>query len=225
MYRRQRQMCIRDRAQALRKSGWNTLFFHYRGAWGAEGVFSFSGAEQDVQTVIRYAQERHNAKRLRIDPNKISLVGHSMGGHMAVSGILDNHSVVCAVTHDGANMGANGSGIFSDPQSTKRWSNYSDTLFMLNGWSGQKAVAEISKLGSKLDLSKRAENIKNRPVQFIAADTQVIPIELHIKPLIEALEEHSEQIVYELIDDDHSFSNSRDSLIKSTLTFLDNNCR
>jgi dienelactone hydrolase len=170
-------------------------------------------------------QNTDNAKRLKVDPQKVSLVGHSMGGHMAIAGILDNQSVRCAVAHDGANMGANGKGLFSDEQSIKLWSDYSDTLFMLNGWSGDKAVAEISQHGADLDLVMRASNLNGRPVILIAADTDVIPIDLHIKPLHKALGEHSSKVAYELIDDDHSFSNSRDKLISSSLKFLDDNCR
>lgn len=214
-----------DLAQALRKAGWNTLFFHYRGAWGSEGEFSFIGAEQDVQTVINYVQQADTAARLRIDPNRISLVGHSMGGHMAIAGILDNPNVECAVAHDGANMGARGKGLFSDEQSAKIWSDYSDTLFMLNGWSGNKAIAEITEHGTQLDLVRRAKNINKRGVHLIAADTDVIPIDLHIKPLHKALSKHSSKASYELIDDDHSFSNSRDKLIDSTIGYLNKHCR
>ncbi|MBL4671600.1 MAG: DUF1749 domain-containing protein [Arenicella sp.] len=214
-----------DLAQALRKAGWNAVFFNYRGAWGAEGEFSFVGAEQDVQTVINYLQHSDNSARLRIAPRQISLVGHSMGGHMAISGILDNPSVECAVAHDGANMGAKGKGLFNDKQSIKLWSDYSDTLFMLKGWSGKKAIAEISQHGHELDLEGRAANINQRAVHLIAADTDVIPIDQHIKPLYEALSKYSDKISYQLIDDDHSFSNSRDELINSTLSFLNKKCR
>jgi len=214
-----------DLAQALRKAGWNAVFFNYRGAWGAEGEFSFIGAEQDVQTVINYLQNTDNSAHLRVDPSQISLVGHSMGGHMAVAGILDNPSIKCAVAHDGANMGARGKGLFSDEQSSKLWSDYSDTLFMLKGWSGKKALTEISMHANKLDLTSRAATIKQRAVHLIAADTDVIPIDLHILPLNQALRKYSDKITYELIDDDHSFSNSRDKLIGSTRRFLNQNCR
>ncbi|MFQ3247950.1 MAG: dienelactone hydrolase [Arenicella sp.] len=214
-----------DLAQALRKADWNAVFFNYRGAWGAEGEFSFIGAEQDVQTAINYLQHADNSARLRVNPSQISLVGHSMGGHMAIAGILDNPSILCAVAHDGANMGARGKGLFNDKQSIKLWSDYSDTLFMLKGWSGKKAIAEISQHGSELDLDGRVASINQRPVHLIAADTDVIPIDQHIKPLYEALRNYSDKISYQLIDDDHSFSNSRDKLIDSTLRFLNKSCR
>jgi pimeloyl-ACP methyl ester carboxylesterase len=199
-----------DVDQALRSNGWNVVFFHYRGAWGSEGEFSFRNSEQDVQAVLNYMRDPANAKTLRIDPELISIGGHSMGGHMAIAGILDNENVRCAIAYDGANMGAKGKGLFNDPEASAMWSNYSDTLFMLEGWSGTKAMQEINEFGRELDLVTRAHRINRRPVLLIAADTAVIPIELHIKPLLDALATTEDSDVhYLLIDDDHSFSSSR----------------
>ena len=147
-----------------------------------------------------------------------------MGGHMAIAGLLNNSSVVCAVSQDGANMGARGKGLFSDAQSTKLWREYSDSLFMLNGWSGEKAVNEIAQKSVELDLEKRANKLNGRAVKLIAADTEVIPLDIHIKSLHNALSQYSDQVSYQLIDDDHSFSNSRITLINSTIRFLNNNC-
>ncbi|MCI2285492.1 alpha/beta fold hydrolase [Colwellia sp. MSW7] len=124
-----------DVAQAMRSEGWNVVFFHYRGAWGSEGEFSFQGAEADVQAVLHYIMNKDIAKKSAIDTRKISVVGHSMGGHMALAGILDNPKVSCAVSYDGANMGK---GLLSDEATVKMWSDYSDQLFMLKGWSGKK---------------------------------------------------------------------------------------
>lgn len=215
-----------DVAQALRRAGWNVVFFHYRGAWGAEGEFSFRNAEQDVQVVLDYLRKPESVKKLRIDPQRISTVGHSMGGHMAIAGILEDPNVKCAVAYDGANMGLRGNGLFSDPASTKLWRDYSDTLYMLNGWSGAKAIEEISKHGAELDLLSRTEQINNRPVFLISADTEVIPEDIHIKPLLDSLNlSSSNSASYTLIDDDHSFSSSRLELIAATEEFLNKNCR
>ena len=72
-----------DVAQGLRAAGWNVLFFHYRGAWGAEGEFGFLNAEADVLSVIDYLKKTDNAQSLHVDTTAISLVGHSMGGVIA----------------------------------------------------------------------------------------------------------------------------------------------
>tara|TARA_B110000090_G_scaffold209590_1_gene266707 strand:- start:409 stop:1311 length:903 start_codon:yes stop_codon:yes gene_type:complete len=215
-----------DVAQALRSYGWNVVFFHYRGAWGSEGQFSFRNAEQDVQVVLKYLSDRDNSAKLRIDREFISTVGHSMGGHMAIAGILDNQLVKCSVAWDGANLGAKDVGFVNDPNTTIPWKRYGDAMFMLNGWSGDKAQKETQKYADKLDLVKRAKNINGRAVLLVGANTSVIPMELHIKPLLAALKTtKNSQIFYKLIEDDHSFNSSRKALIDTTAKFLNSNCK
>jgi len=41
-----------DLAQAIRRAGWNVLYFDYRGSWGAPGSFSFSNAMEDTRTSL-----------------------------------------------------------------------------------------------------------------------------------------------------------------------------
>lgn len=212
-----------DVAQAMRREGWNVIFFHYRGAWGSEGEFSFQNAEADVQAVLHYIMDSNVAKKLAIDTHKISIVGHSMGGHMALAGILDNPNVSCAVSYDGANMGK---GLLSDPAIIKMWSDYSDQLFMLSGWSGKKMLTEVSEHGEALDLVSRVDSINGRPVFIIAANSDVIPLATQITPLVSALKAtKNSKISYLLIEDDHSFSSSRLQLISATASFLNTNCR
>ncbi len=213
-----------DVSQALRKQGFNVVFFHYRGAWGSEGEFSFLNAEEDVQTVLNYMNI--NAADLRIDKRLISIVGHSMGGHMAIAGILDNPSVKCAIAYDGANLGVNDVGMFDDPETTIPWKEYSNSLFMLNGWSGKKAEDELKKYSKDLNLVRRVNSLKGRPVLLIPASTDVIPMKSHIKPLFKALKQtNNSKISYKLIDDDHSFNSSRDELIQTSIKFLHSNCK
>ncbi|MDO7085243.1 alpha/beta fold hydrolase [Pseudocolwellia sp. AS88] len=213
-----------DVAQALRSKGWNVVFFHYRGAWGSEGEFSFLNAETDVQSVLKYM--KNNADKLRIDEKSISLVGHSMGGHLSIAGILDNPEVSCAVAYDGANLGVNDLGIAADPATTIPWEEYSDTLFMLEGWSGEKALTELKENAKALNLVRRVNSLNGRPVLLIPADTAVIPMESHITPLLKALRStKNSKISYKLISDDHSFNSSREELITTTIDFLESNCK
>ncbi len=72
-----------DLAQDLRHDGFNVLFFHYRGAWGSEGTYSFTHVIEDVAAATDYL--RANAEALRTNPDKLILVGHSMGGHGALT--------------------------------------------------------------------------------------------------------------------------------------------
>jgi uncharacterized protein len=69
-----------DLAQAIRRGGWNAVTFNYRGSWGSPGTFSFTGNLDDAKAVLAYVRDPANAQRLRTDPKRIVLMGHSMGG-------------------------------------------------------------------------------------------------------------------------------------------------
>jgi pimeloyl-ACP methyl ester carboxylesterase len=68
-----------DIAYALREEGWNVLIPHYRGCWGSEGKYTFTGIIADVKNAITMM-----ATRPYVDVNNIFLVGHSLGGWAAM---------------------------------------------------------------------------------------------------------------------------------------------
>jgi alpha/beta superfamily hydrolase len=77
-----------------------------------------------------------------------------------------------------------------------------------------------------LDLNKRVSNANRRPILIIAADSDVIPMSLHINPLVQALKSvNPDNTHMKLINDDHSFSSSREELLAVTADFLKNHCK
>jgi uncharacterized protein len=73
-----------DVAQAVRRAGWNVLYFDYRGSWGSPGDFSFTHCLEDTGAAVAWLRDPANAARVRTDPKRIVLVGHSMGGFTAL---------------------------------------------------------------------------------------------------------------------------------------------
>jgi pimeloyl-ACP methyl ester carboxylesterase len=69
-----------DLAQAVRRAGYDALYFDYRGSWGSGGEFSFQHSLEDAETVINWLRSPDVVRKYRIDPTRITLVGHSMGG-------------------------------------------------------------------------------------------------------------------------------------------------
>ena len=57
-----------DLAQAIRRAGWDVLYFDYRGAWGTKGDFSFTHSMEDTQTVVAYLRDPANAAKLASKP-------------------------------------------------------------------------------------------------------------------------------------------------------------
>jgi pimeloyl-ACP methyl ester carboxylesterase len=72
-----------DLAQAVRRAGWNVLAFTYRGAWGSEGTFSIRHAIEDARTALALLRSPAAVRDYRVDPNRIVVAGHSMGGMAA----------------------------------------------------------------------------------------------------------------------------------------------
>jgi dipeptidyl aminopeptidase/acylaminoacyl peptidase len=73
-----------DLAQVLRRSGYNVLAVYYRGSWGVKGDFSFTHAIEDADAQVDWITSPEIASKYRVDPTRIVLIGHSMGGFMAV---------------------------------------------------------------------------------------------------------------------------------------------
>jgi dipeptidyl aminopeptidase/acylaminoacyl peptidase len=83
-----------DLAQAARRAGWNVLTLHYRGSWGSPGAFSFGHAAEDAHTALAWLRAPENVARFAIDPARIAVAGHSMGGFMAADAAADDPKVV-----------------------------------------------------------------------------------------------------------------------------------
>src|SRR6266700_5064583 len=98
-----------DLAQAMRRAGWTVLYFNYRGSWGSPGDFYFTHTMEDTQAAIAFLRDPATAKKLRVDPDHIVLVGHSMGGFMATYGGAEDTKIQAVGIISAANLGGMGS--------------------------------------------------------------------------------------------------------------------
>lgn len=70
-----------DLAVTLRDRGWNSLVFHYRGCWGSEGQYDLRTIPRDVAAAVDHL---HGGSYPGVDPGRLAVVGHSLGGWAAV---------------------------------------------------------------------------------------------------------------------------------------------
>jgi uncharacterized protein len=68
-----------DIAYRLRDLGWNCLYFHFRGCWGSEGVFSLAGLADDTRAAVEWV-----LKQPTVDQDRLVLIGASTGSHPAL---------------------------------------------------------------------------------------------------------------------------------------------
>jgi pimeloyl-ACP methyl ester carboxylesterase len=68
-----------DIAYRLRDLGWNCLYFHFRGCWGSEGLFSLAGLADDTRAAVEWV-----LKQPPVDKDRIVLIGASTGSYPAL---------------------------------------------------------------------------------------------------------------------------------------------
>jgi len=213
-----------DLGQSMRRGGFNVLFFHYRGAWGADGNFAFAHLKEDVAAALGYL--RDNAETYRVDTEKLSLVGHSMGGFVALKGASQDPDVTCVVGLAAANFGYLAGEMAGDPELRADFIKGTKALFMLRGFDGEASVAELIENRLEYDTASFGPALAGKSVLLITgtADTiippaiQMMNVEAYEKTAGLALSHH-------LIKGDHSFSRSRIELQRLVVGWLMKSCR
>jgi len=194
-----------DMMYAFRRAGIAALHFSYRGVWGSYGDYCFSHLIEDTHAVFKHLTER--ADELRLDMNRVYLVGHSMGGFAALNALAEGIAVKGAVVIAPCDMGG-------------RYINERDRFdsMMLTARKGYFRLpvenfieVDIKPNAEKWSFINLADKLSaNIPIHFIGGTQDAItPPEIHIKPLYQKLSELGRKISYTEFDDGHPFSNNR----------------
>jgi pimeloyl-ACP methyl ester carboxylesterase len=216
-----------DLAQSLRRAGSDVLLFHYRGAWGSQGKFSFSNALEDVGSALAEARTASFAKRFRSDPSRVVLVGHSMGGLLAITAASEDPGVRCVASLAGANLGLLGRAAANPERRAEFEKALGGWSGPIRGASGKKLVAELMKNADRFDTTRRGAALATRPVLLVAGSRDsVTPAPVHHDPLVAAFTaagaKHTRSVV---LDADHAFSDKRIALAHAVVEWIGTECR
>lgn len=216
-----------DLAQSLRRAGFDVLLFHYRGAWGSQGKFSFSNALEDVSSALAEAHSASFAKRFRSDPSRVVLVGHSMGGFLAIMAASEDPGVRCVASLAGANLGLLGLAAANPDRRAEFEKALGGWSGPIRGASGKKLVAELIKNADRFDTTRRTAALAARPVLLVAGSRDTVtPASIHHDPLVAAFAaagaKHTRSVV---LDADHAFSDKRIALAHAVVDWIGTECR
>ena len=208
-----------DLAQSIRRAGYNVLFFHYRGAWGSGGEFSFTHVIEDVGSAINYLREK--AKDIRVDARRILLVGHSMGGFAALQGAARDNQVNCVAGIAPGDLGLVADIFQANPEAANNFASGAESLIMLNGWTGPTATDELKNNRDAFSLVDLAPQLNGKSVLLIAGDKDtVLAPDIFHTPLVVAYTAQPDlKLAHTIIPGDHAFSWSRFQLIDTVLTW------
>ena len=214
-----------DLAQAARRAGYTVLFFHYRGAWGSQGDFSFSNALEDVAAAVAVAASPEFASAHRADPTRIALVGHSMGGFMALHAGSRLPAVACIGSLAGANLGRRAAGLTPEARAAVA-EGLQALTGPLHGTSGERLLADLEAHPESFDLLTHAQALAEKPVLLVAGSRdRVVPAEDHHLSLSASLRAAGAgSLTTRTLDADHAFSSRRIALGHTVVGWLDEHC-
>jgi pimeloyl-ACP methyl ester carboxylesterase len=212
-----------DLAQALRRAGFNTLYFHYRGAWGSGGKYSVVHVKEDALAAIAYVREQGKMGKMRIDPSRVSVVGHSLGGFNAISAGIADADLKCTVAAAPADLVpfvgvATSEGTVSTEAQAP--------VPGLDGYSFADLVTETKAHLEDFALTPKMSAFKGRPLMIVSGDHDtVVPLMVQT-PLAEAAHAAgAEPFEHVVLDGDHGFNWSRLKFIDTITAFMTQNCQ
>jgi len=189
-----------DFAYALRDIGWNCLYFHYRGSWGSEGAYSFSGQYDDLLAATEWLTQRPC-----VDADRLALIGQSAGGYLSLMSGAKNQSyrAIVAICP-----------MISPIRAPFSLELFDELAGMLSNITGEELQSQWDTLPP---VESQAEQLLNRPVLLLTGGQDDIFPPDHYPPLLEAvptIEWH------EYSNGDHTLSLNRKEAVQYTVDWL-----
>jgi ketosteroid isomerase-like protein/pimeloyl-ACP methyl ester carboxylesterase len=209
-----------DLAQAIRRAGWNVLTLHYRGAWGSPGNFSISHVLEDADAAVAFVRRPDIAAKFGIDPRRIVLGGHSMGGFATAAHARFDTDLSGAILIDAWNVGADGEEL-SQVSGAKRAAlaakNFDDLGNSLHGATATGIAEEIVAHRADWNYLSWADHLRRCPLLVIGA-SQAGGKEN--RQLAEAVTSAGGQVTALTLQSDHSFQDRRIALESEIVDWL-----
>jgi pimeloyl-ACP methyl ester carboxylesterase len=214
-----------DLAQAIRRDGWDVVYFDYRGSWGSPGDFSFIHSIEDTQAAVAYLRDAANAKKLRSDPAYIVLIGHSMGGFMARYVGAQDPAIKAIGLISAADMGVDKVRSLKPGQEKEATASLAahlaaEGMAPLAGCTPESLAKEIIANAATWNTVGLAAKLAGRPVLVITSDDGLATSN---DAFVAALHKAgATDITAVHLATDHSYSDQRIALEKAVLEALEN---
>ncbi|GHO42034.1 alpha/beta hydrolase family protein [Ktedonospora formicarum] len=213
-----------DLAHIFRRAGWNVMTFHYRGAWGSQGSFSFTHVFEDIPIALDLLRTHEMREQCRVDPERIVLIGHSMGGFAALLTAASDPSLHAVASLAGFHFGPFAQLLRQDASlHTSIVRDWKTCLPALRGISAEQLVQEVLDQAEQWTLDQCLDQLSQHRVFLLAGSRDTVaPPDLHHTPLVAALEQcPAPRIRSAILHTDHAFSDARVTLAQHLLSWLD----
>ena len=202
-----------DIAQAVRRAGWNAVTFNYRGSWGSPGNFRFAQTLEDADAVLAYLRDSQNTARLGIDPKRIAIAGHSMGGWIAAMTASHDHGLLGTILISAADFGRLG-----QMPRDKLVAETADNSETLAGVTAESMADELQANAMAFGLDNAVSGLVQMPLLVLTADDGLAP---DGEALLHGIQAQGGKHASTLhVATDHSWSDHRIALESTIITWL-----
>jgi pimeloyl-ACP methyl ester carboxylesterase len=154
-----------DLAQAIRRAGWTVVTFNYRGSWGSPGTFSFKGNLEDARAALAYVRTPKVAEGLQIDPKRLVIIGHSMGGWVTAVTAGRDPGLAGAVMISAADVEK----LRFAPLDT-RLRTATENMEALSGVTAQSMAEEMTTLDQATSFAAATPGLVKKPLLVLTSD-------------------------------------------------------
>jgi uncharacterized protein len=202
-----------DLAQAVRRAGWNAVTFNYRGSWGSPGAFRFAQNLEDADAVLAYLRDPVNAAKLGIDPKRMAIAGHSMGGWVVAHTAAHDPALRGAILISMADLGR-----LADLPRARAVAAMADDMETLAGVTAEGMVDEVKAHEKEFRVAGTASGLAKIPVLALTANDHLAP---DTDALVAAIKAGGgTQVTAMHVDTDHSWSDRRIALQGIVINWL-----
>jgi uncharacterized protein len=205
-----------DIAHMLQRHRLNVFTFFPRGSWGSKGEYSWGNLVEDCKAAIEFLKSDPCKEKFHTDGSKIILVGHSMGGFSVLYNSLSSEiKNICALAP--FNIGMFGHMIDAFEQVRELTTQkIAKSMDFVESTSTNKLISEMTEHKLSWDLLNGVNVLRNKNLLLVGARfDNTAPVDMHHKPLVEALKKAGAGNLQEyILESGHSFTNKRFELMR-----------
>ena len=201
-----------DLAQAIRRAGWNVVTFNYRGSWGSPGTYSFRGNLADAKAVLAYVRAPANAAKLGVDPKKLVIAGHSMGGGVTAVTAGGDPDLAGAILISSADLG-----FMARTPPSNRLQTARENMESLAGVTPESMAQEMGTLGDA-SFAAAAPGLAKMPLLVLTSDDGLAPMSDALVAILRR--QGDKQVTSHHEATDHSWSGKRIALEALIISWL-----
>ena len=209
-----------DLAQALRRSGFHVITFHYSGNWGSDGSYSLRNDLEDAQTVLDFVLKDET---YGFDKDHIYAVGHSLGGFVCGQLTARRREIRGGVLLMPCDIGRIGRIYLQNKKMAENIRNVlEDSAQWLNGVTGEALLREAETYSQQLCLENVAGLLAQKPLFCITGTLDTCtPGLYHCRPLMDAIRAEGGTMLKSMeFPTDHFFSDYRLTVTGYVTEFL-----